>query len=62
MLRWPTILPHWKYADPATTAVLGARPGVAVVTVPAAPIRAHVDRYYTQARRLRIRQLMRGRR
>lgn len=64
-LRWPKIMPAWCYQDPA---LIGDGKGdgvpretIAVVVQTPAPA-ARPDRYYTQARRLHIRNLMRGRR
>lgn len=62
-LRFPTILAAWQYGDPANIAQFTAPPVVRVVMVPANdPPRAAVvrDRYYTQARRLHIQRLIRG--
>jgi len=58
-LRWPKIMPAWCYRDPATIGDKTPLSRAAVVpheTTAPAPR----DRYYTQARRLRIQQLMRG--
>lgn len=63
-LRFPQIMPAWCYRDPAlqyvdrAVAVVSRETAEAVQTP--APINKP-DRYYTQARRLHIRNLMRGR-
>jgi hypothetical protein len=64
-LRFPTVRPSWQYADPALITHFRSGPVLRVVMVPAndTPLHDQVrDRYYTQARRLRVKQLMKGRR
>jgi len=64
-LRFPHVLPSWQYADPALFAQFTSRPMVRVVIVPAndsPAVRCVRDRYYTQAKRLHVKQLMRGKR
>lgn len=62
-LHWPKIMPSWCYRDPALQGD-GKGDGVPRETIAAvhasAPIHRH-DRYYTQAKRLHIRNLMKGR-
>lgn len=61
-LRWPKVMPAWAYRDPAT--IGESTPIAAAVsreTTPAVHAPAcRRDSYYTQARRLHIRNLMKG--
>jgi hypothetical protein len=64
-MKWPVVVEAWMYRDPAEVGdALVARaarlPVVAVRT--SAPVSVTRDRYYTQARRLHVKQLMKGRR
>lgn len=59
-LHWPKVMPSWAYRDPAEIAERHdsrhvPREATAQIQTPAR------DSYYTQARRLHIRNLMRGR-
>lgn len=61
-LRFPMILPAWQYADPATFVdVRMTAPAPVAATVLCQVLHQPRDRYYTQARRLHVKQLMRGR-
>lgn len=61
-LRWPKVMPAWAYRDPAT---IGENRTMSDgVSVPHETVQAPAPRrdgYYTQARRVLIRNLMRGR-
>jgi len=65
MLKWPPVVEAWLYRDPAENpdallaraAKLG-RPSTPCAPVPCRPPR---DRYYTMARRLHVKQAMKGR-
>ena len=60
-LRFPGVFPHWFYRDPALTTEVAV---VSHGTSTAVPVQtpAPRNRYYTQARRLHIQSLMKGRR
>jgi hypothetical protein len=60
-LRFPQVFPHWFYRDPALTVQSGAVSHGTSIVVPV-QTRAPRNRYYTQARRLHIQSLMKGRR
>lgn len=65
MLKWPPVVEAWLYRDPAEhgdallarAAKLG-RPSMPCAPVPCRPVR---DRYYTMARRVHVKQAMKGR-
>ena len=72
MLKWPTVAEAWTYRDPQeiVDALLGrsarlerrasspaGQPGACISGPPACTNR---DRYYRQARRLHVRQAMKG--
>ncbi len=64
-LRFPQVMPHWCYLDPA---LIGETQLITSADVPhetsaAIPVQTHAprNRYYTQARRLHIQSLMKGR-
>lgn len=63
-LRFPAILPSYAYADPAT--FVGLAVPIAArrieITVASSPKRKRIwDEHYRRARRLHVKQLMRGR-
>jgi hypothetical protein len=60
-MKWPRVSPAWMYGDPANVvdSLLRASPRVQACA-PAEPCRPR-DRYYTQARRFHVKQLMKGR-
>jgi len=68
VLRWPTVAEAWMYRDPqeivdalvGRSARMEHRPGTPATT-PSAPC-TNRDRYYRQARRLHVKQAMKGRR
>ena len=63
-LRFPKVLPHWFYRDPSLIAESQLITPVMVPceTLPQLSVQtpAQHNRYYTQARRLHIRSLMKG--
>lgn len=66
-MKFPPIREAWMYDDPGEHAdaliARTARQDRALQTsAPAHPAAAMRDRYYTQARRLHVKQLMKGRR
>lgn len=68
-MKWPTIAEAWTYRDPQeiADALIGRSGKVARASgrgelVMGAPAYQQRDRYYRQARHLRIVQAMRGRR
>jgi hypothetical protein len=61
-MKWPAVCPAWMYRDPAEIVDDLLRAGAKVqACAPAEPCRQR-DRYYTQARRFHVKQLMRGKR
>lgn len=62
-MKWPSIAPVWMYRDPAEIADGLLRASTKVqACAPASPCPPPRDRYYTQARRFHVKQLMRGKR
>ncbi|HJT63096.1 MAG TPA: hypothetical protein VJ797_15610 [Burkholderiales bacterium] len=68
-MKWPPVVEAWLYGDPAEIGdALVARlqrdtlRASRVRTCAPQCVRVPRDRYYTQARRLHVKQLMRGRR
>ena len=63
-LRFPRVLPHWCYRDPSLIGESQLITPVMVSCETPAPqsVQTHAqhNRYYTQARRLHIRSLMKG--
>lgn len=60
-LHWPPVMPSWAYRDPAVIAEEREVLHVSRGTTPAPqPARIPRDCYYTQARRLHIRSIMKG--
>lgn len=60
-MRWPKVSPAWMYGDPAEIVDGLLRASTKVqACAPAEPCRQR-DRYYTQARRFHVKQLMKGR-
>jgi len=61
-MKFPRPLPSWQYADPAGIVEFAVLRVVAVPANDAPRPRVVRDRFYTQARRLHVKQLMRGKR
>ena len=65
MLKWPPVVESWLYLDPAEhgDALLAraARLGRPSGLCSPAPCHPDRDRYYTMARRVHVKQLMKGR-
>ena len=66
MLKWPPVVESWLYRDPAEhcDALLARAAKLGRQTAPCTPVpcRPARDRYYTMARRLHVKQAMKGRR
>lgn len=62
-LRFPRAMPHWCYLDPALIGETRLLSGPVVPCETSTPVQTSAprDRFYTQARRLHIQSLMKGR-
>lgn len=60
-MKWPKVCPAWMYGDPANIVDGLLRSSAKVqACAPAGPCQPR-DRYYTQARRFHMKQVMKGR-